>query len=423
MFGSGCVFCSGHSVLVGFNDFASNEIELAKQWSSANTRSPAEFSHKSEYKAIWDCELGHTWVAKISDRVRGNGCVFCKGRQLLVGFNDVASRHPQLAREWGDNNALPPEAVKYTAHLKVKWVCELGHEWEAMLDKRARENSPTGCPVCSNRIIVVGFNDLATSKPEIAARWHPTKNSKTPQDVTQWSSYSAWWVCEKSHEYESRVASQSGGHKCHYCSGKYVLSGFNDLETLYPEVAKEWDEEKNGRPANMVMPGRNKNEWWVCPRGHEWQAAPGARTRTDARSCHQCSDAKTSKAEIAFRLYFGTQLDYVVNNVKLKINLSALDKPIQIDLVGMHIGVNIAIEYDGVWWHRSEETRARDTKKTLALLTDDYLVIRIREGDLHHLDLTHPNLFQINHKWSLQPDDIAHTGNQIMEWLDSKPRI
>lgn len=28
---------------------------------------------------------------------------------------------------------------------------------------------------------------------------------------------------------------------CPYCSGKKLLKGENDLQTLYPDIAKEWD--------------------------------------------------------------------------------------------------------------------------------------------------------------------------------------
>ena len=40
-----------------------------------------------------------------------------------------------------------------------------------------------------------------------------------------------------------------------------------------PELAKEWHPTKNGslEPADLT-PGSNKKVWWVCVKGHEWQA-------------------------------------------------------------------------------------------------------------------------------------------------------
>ena len=41
-----------------------------------------------------------------------------------------------------------------------------------------------------------------------------------------------------------------------------LIPGVNDLETLYPEVAAQWDHEKNGdlKPS-MLLPGSGKRVW------------------------------------------------------------------------------------------------------------------------------------------------------------------
>lgn len=49
------------------------------------------------------------------------------------------------------------------------------------------------------------------------------------------------------------------GAGCPICAGQRLLSGYNDLQTRYPEIAKEWDEEKNGGlQPSQVMPGTVK---------------------------------------------------------------------------------------------------------------------------------------------------------------------
>ena len=32
------------------------------------------------------------------------------------------------------------------------------------------------CPVCSGRKVLASYNDLATTHPNVATEWHPTKN-------------------------------------------------------------------------------------------------------------------------------------------------------------------------------------------------------------------------------------------------------
>lgn len=43
----------------------------------------------------------------------------------------------------------------------------------------------------------------------------------------------------------STVSYEISSGKCPYCSGMRVLQGFNDLATVNPAIAKEWDYEKN----------------------------------------------------------------------------------------------------------------------------------------------------------------------------------
>ena len=71
-----------------------------------------------------------------------------------------------------------------------------------------------------------------------------------------------------------------------------VMPGLNDLATLYPEIAGEWDYEKNGdlKPS-MVMKGTDKRVWWKCSTcGYEWKTA--IYHRTAGHGCKNCSCRK-----------------------------------------------------------------------------------------------------------------------------------
>jgi len=47
----------------------------------------------------------------------------------------------------------------------------------------------------------------------------------------------------------------------------------NDLATINLELAKQWHQTKNAELApDMVSPNSNKKVWWICNKGHEWQA-------------------------------------------------------------------------------------------------------------------------------------------------------
>lgn len=70
----------------------------------------------------WRCEKGHSYRTIIAQRVqRGNGCPYCANRKVLVGFNDLATVQPLVAKEWHEslNGALTPELVTAGSHKKV----------------------------------------------------------------------------------------------------------------------------------------------------------------------------------------------------------------------------------------------------------------------------------------------------------------
>ncbi|MCH5314701.1 MAG: zinc-ribbon domain-containing protein, partial [Eubacterium sp.] len=101
-----------------------------------------------------------------------------------------------------------------------------------------------------------------------------------------------WWKCCKGHEWQATISDRNNGRGCPYCSGKKSLKGYNDLQTVNPTLANEWNYEKNnGLTPVDVTPGSNKKVWWKCQRGHEWQAIICNRNR--GNSCPVCRKIKT----------------------------------------------------------------------------------------------------------------------------------
>ena len=68
----GCPYCSGHSVLKGFNDFASKFPEFAAQ---ADGWDPTTVTSKSGKRMQWRCALNHSWTAQVASRAYGSGCI------------------------------------------------------------------------------------------------------------------------------------------------------------------------------------------------------------------------------------------------------------------------------------------------------------------------------------------------------------
>ncbi len=218
--GSGCPFCSGTAVLAGFNDLATTNPELAKQWhpSKNGDLTPRAVIAGTNKKIWWLCSKGHEWPASGYNRLNGTGCPLCSGRDAIEGTNDLATTNPELAKQWhpSKNGDLTPRAVIAGTNKKIWWVCSEGHEWKAAGATRLR----SGCPICTGRQIQVGFNDLATTNPELAKQWHPSKNGDlTPLEVIAGSNKKVWWECEQKHEWQTAVTQRAyNGTGCPACA-------------------------------------------------------------------------------------------------------------------------------------------------------------------------------------------------------------
>ena len=138
-------------------------------------------------------------------------------------------------------------------------------------------------------------NSLLFSNPEIAKEWNYEKNGNLkPEHFASNSNKKVWWKCNKGHEWQANIDSRTRGNGCPYCSGQYTIKGENDLQTLNPVLAKEWNYEKNdGLSPADVTPNSHKTVWWKCSEGHEWQAAIGNRHR--GNGCPKCYKERKSK--------------------------------------------------------------------------------------------------------------------------------
>ena len=250
----------------------------------------ASGSHRS---AWWRCAAGHSWQAVIYARVSGTNCPYCAGKKVQPGLNDLKSQYPALAGQWDREKNLPalPENMPCGSRKPVWWRCEKGHSWRAMICSRV---SGCGCPVCAGKMVIPGENDLASRFPKLAAEWDRKKNgSLTPEQVAPGTSRKVWWQCETGHSWYASVAHrvmQKAG--CPVCAGKVVISGENDLASLYPDLAAEWDPEKNDTlTPEQVTPASNRKAWWRCRSGHSYAAVIASRT-TNGTRCPYCANRK-----------------------------------------------------------------------------------------------------------------------------------
>ncbi len=288
----------------------------------------------------------------------------------IVKYEDsLEFKYPHLAKEWHPilNGGLLPKDYTSGSNKKVWWICSQGHEYLAMISKRTYRGQ--GCPYCANVKVLSGFNDLATTHPWLLSFWDNKKNSEeniTPEYILAGTDKKAWWLCEKGHSYQMRIASKSRGAGCPVCSSQ-IITKDNCLATTDPELALEWHPTKNGNLTPYdVMRGSHQKVWWICKQGHEWQAQPYSR---QVHGCPICdSEKRTSFPEQAISFYLSKLFD-VVSRGKIGGFEADIYCP----------SLKVAIEYDGEHYHSSTASQSREERKNRFFTETGILLFRIKE--------------------------------------------
>ena len=290
-----------------------------------------------------------------------------------------------LLEEWDKkkNGNLTPENITAGNQRKVWWILpyddkktgrHFDFSWKMSIWRRT---GGSVCPYLTGKKIWKGFNDLATTHPELAAQWHPVKNRDLkPKDVTAGSQKKVWWLFPYDDsktgkhfdfEWESQINNRANGADCPYISGRAVWRGFNDLATTHPELAAEWDYEKNKLLPSEVTARSGRKVWWKCSIcGHKWKTIIFNRTTA---GCPECAkELRTSFPEQAASFYLEKHFPDTESGNRTVLDGKELDVYIP--------SVPAAVEYDGVQYHKSIR---RDLDKNRLCMEKGILLIRIRE--------------------------------------------
>ena len=362
---------------------AETNPELAKQWHPTlnGDLTPSDFTPGSGKKVWWKCPKGddHEWESSISHRAKGSGCSICYGSKV-VKSNSLATLNPEIAKIWHPtkNGELTPHNIKSKSNKKIWWKCKKGddHEWMAT-PSNVSKGYKNGCPMCSGSKFSV-TNSLLNVNPKLSKQWHPINNGKlTPIEVKFNSGKKVWWKCDKAndHVWIASISHRNNGSGCPICSGRKVVLS-NCLETLNPELAKEWHPTKNGdlTPYKVSL-NSGKRVWWKCPKGddHEWKAS--LNSRSDGIGCPYCTLTPQSKQELTITF----ELIKLFKNIDPKGLKTRLDGKLRaIDIFIPKF--NLCVEFDGHYWHKEKEEI--DKIKSEMLFDKGFKVIRVREEPL-----------------------------------------
>lgn len=292
---------------------------------------PQDFCPGSVVAVWWICaarkekrpqKKKHSFQQPIRDRVQSQkmqtkslGCIYCGGwkrRPKDTKIEDVIDpkpvakgqslqdQYPELTAYWkySKNCGWKPADFTPGSSVMAWWRCAVNkkHSFQAPIRHRVlavnQKSKTQGCTYCRG-LTPHKTNSLANF-PTIAKEWLTEKNSRTADQVVTGSQYSAWWQCSKCHkEWEDKIVHRTRNKAgCPFCAKK--VKAKKSLPRLYPQIAKEWHPQLNGKlKASDVTYGSNKEIWWQCRKNpkHVWSDQPYERTVLN-RQCPYCFGRK-----------------------------------------------------------------------------------------------------------------------------------
>lgn len=327
-----------------------------------------------------------------------------KGREDILKEWDTEKNRELLGLEvW---------MISYGNGKKAWWLCEQGHSYLQAITNKTNGN---GCPYCANKKILKGYNDLTTTHPELCKEWDTEKNRKLLgleiDKVSKGSDRKVWWLCKERHSYEQIITNKINGNTCPYCSGKKVLKGFNDLATTHPGLIEEWDYKKNKITPEEITAGSNKRVHWVCKinKDHKWGAKISNRTSKNKTGCPHCSNRGTSFPE--------QYLYYVLKSKFKEVSNREVIDGLEYDIFIK--GINLLIEYDGIYYHRVlSDRKSKEVEKEEKAIEKGYGFIRVKESNKVKEIKMKDNI--IRYKYKNNIEDINEILGLIIEYINSK---
>ena len=217
-------------------------------------------------KFLWICPKHGEYEQKLGHMIRALkngtiGCPYCNG--FKVRREDSAgAKAPELIKEWASSNESTLYEYAPNSKYLATWCCpDCGTKWKAPIYVRVQGYGK--CPTC------YGNKTFKERYPELEKFY--AKDNTLPYEDAIVSDYTPRnWICEKGHEFTASFYKiHDQGFRCPYCENKKALKGYNDFEHLYPVLAQDYDEEKNGNKASEVVVSY-RNVYFKCKNGHSF---------------------------------------------------------------------------------------------------------------------------------------------------------
>lgn len=206
---------------------------------------------------------------------------------------------------------------------KLRWRCELGHEWE---NRAGKIKSGQWCPTCAGK------------SPKGMAYLHDLASEKGGQCLSvvyPGMQNLAVWRCKHGHEWKAKPNNVRYGGWCPYCLGKY--------QTI--DNMRQLAHSRGGECLSDEYLGQAKKLVWRCSDNHVWKAVPNA-----IKNGGWCPHCRVNYGEEICRIYFEEIFGKSFPKSKPKFLATGLRAVMELD--GFCEDLKLAFEHHGEQHYR-----------------------------------------------------------------------
>ena len=363
---------------------------VAAEWHPTKNGSltPHDVRYASGKKVWWICKEGddHEWEDTVNHRTSGRGCPFCSGKRVS-DTNRLSIRFPDVAAQWHPtkNGSLTPDDVTHKSNKKVWWICKRGHEWKAII--WSRTGLQAGCRRCklvhTSKVEIYLACELSSVFPDIDPRDTP-KIAKRRVDVMIPSEKlvleydgALWHKGQKSYARDMRkterlktrgwtvIRVREEGLKpiqSHDLIVAVTFPGDDNIKLLTDNVLRHIE-----KVLGKDIPGVN-----------EYLARPDLANGDLAIEIIDEPPPHPEQGRSKVEIFFRCELSAIFPDIDPRDTPEIASRRVDV----MVPSERLVLEYDGVFWHKGQESYDRDLSKTEELKARGWTVIRIREEGL-----------------------------------------
>lgn len=375
-----------HNMNTKYNEWDNFE-KMKSEIESKKFKSKRQFYNKD--RAAYNVCVKNGWLdilcADLPEYVRGEKPVSNKAPYI--------SEIPELMCLWSkEKNPLGLASTIRANSLQVEanWICPKCGNVFPRIVSRVYHGS-IYCRTCTSNKNAQDYIDRKIKEegsfednyPILATCWDYEENEEhkingryLPSHFLSHSNKEVYWKCPQCNyrwkqPINTRVSAKFSCPECYRKDNSKLRFGNEPISVTHPYLLEIWDKDNTILPEDVTAHDSTHKIKWICPKGHKWKQIVSymVNTTSDCPCCKK--EAQTSFPEQAV-LFYLMKVTRVIGQYKF----DGIHGCIDIFLPDL----NVAIEYDGYYYHKGKEVIEK--KKDEFLVSKGVRVIRIKENNM-----------------------------------------